>query len=314
MPSSETGHSASRQAVIGSPHEIHVTAPAKVNLILRVLARRPDGYHDLWSLMQTVALEDHLTLRLKPDSVGIRIETDQPSLPTDRRNLIYRAAERVLAEAHVASGLDIAVRKRIPVSAGLGGGSSDAAATIAGLNRLLALGWPAEKMARVSEELGSDVPFFFFAPSAVVQGRGERVARLALAGERWVVLVHPGFPIETRWAYERLAASRAAVAPLSETLQNLSGPTPVSWDEVIPLMENDFEPALAPSHPELGEIKRALLQHGAEAALLSGSGATVFGVFKDENSAVRAETAVGRVRGRRAYAVRASGGSEVSEA
>jgi len=285
--------------------EIRVRAPAKVNLILKVLTRRPDGFHDIWSVMHTVALHDDLTMRLIPDSTGVRLESDQPSLPTDRRNLIYRAAERVLAEAKMPIGLHISLRKRIPVSAGLGGGSGNAAAAILGLNRLLALGWSAERMARLGEELGSDVPFFFFAPSAVVQGRGERLTPLKLTGERWVVLVHPGFPIETRWAYERLTGSRSAVTPLSGALHTLSSAASVSWDEVVPLMENDFEAALFPSYPVLGEIKSLLLRQGAEAALLSGSGATVFGVFKDRDAAVCAEAVVGRAEGHRAYAVRA---------
>jgi 4-diphosphocytidyl-2-C-methyl-D-erythritol kinase len=139
----------------------------------------------------------------------------------------------------------------------------------------------------------------------VVQGRGERLTPLKLTGERWVVLVHPGFPIETRWAYERLAGSRSAVAPLSGALLTLSSAASVSWDEVVPLMENDFEAALFPSYPALGEIKSLLLRQGAEAALLSGSGATVFGVFKDRDAAVRAEAVVERAEGWRAYAVRA---------
>lgn len=284
---------------------LHLFAPAKVNLILRVLDRRPDGFHEIWSVMQTVGLADRLTLRLGPESAGITLASDEPSLPADRRNLVYRAAELVLAEAKLAVGLAIRLQKQIPIAAGLGGGSSDAAATILGLNRLLGLGWPLERMARLGAELGSDVPFFFFAPSAVAQGRGERLSSLSVTGRRWIVLVHPGFPISTRWAYEQVAESRKAVTPLADAHAKLSRAASVSWEELVPLMANDFEAAVFPSHPILAEIKTLLRRHGAEGALLSGSGATVFGVFKDQAAAERAAAAAGRTKGCRAYAVNA---------
>ncbi len=291
--------------------ELRVLAPAKVNLILRVLDRRPDGYHNLWSLMHTVGLADELHVRVRLDGDEVRLTCEDPVVPTDRRNLICRAAALVLEQAAAQGvpkvGLDIALTKRVPVAAGLGGGSSDAAATIAALNRLLSLGWTTADMARVGERLGSDVPFFFHAPTAKVWGRGEQVAALLLTGARWVVLVNPGFPIETRWAYERLAAARTRPKPLPEALRRLKPGASLSWEELIPLMENDFEEALAPAYPVLGEIKRELLAAGAEAALLSGSGATVFGLFPDEASARRARAAVAAAPGRRAYAVAAGG-------
>jgi 4-diphosphocytidyl-2-C-methyl-D-erythritol kinase len=293
--------------------EIRVAAPAKVNLILRVLDRRPDGYHNLWSLMQTVALEDQVSVRLRPDATELRLSCDDPALPTDGRNLATRAAALVLESAYRQSrrrvGVEIHLAKRIPAGGGLGGGSSDAAATIMGLNRLLGLDWSAGEMARVGQSLGSDVPFFFFAPSAVIRGRGEEVAPVTLTGERWVVLVNPGFPIETRWAYERLAGARRGVRQLAEGLKRLDGKAVFSWDEVIPLMENDFEEVLAPVHQVIGTIKTELVSLGAEAALLSGSGATVFGIFRDENAARRAREAVGLIEGRRAFAVRAGTGA-----
>lgn len=288
--------------------EVRVFAPAKVNLILRVLDRRPDGYHNLWSLMQTVELEDELQLRLRSDSDGLKLSCDEATLPTDGRNLVARAVALVLERAGLSVGLDVHIAKRIPMGGGLGGGSSDAAAAIIGLNRLLGLGWSASEMAAVGQKIGSDVPFFLFAPCAVVRGRGEEVSPLGLTGKRWVVLVNPGFPIETRWAYERLAGLRKAVRPLSEALDRISGKSSLSWDDVVPLMENDFEEALAPTHGVLGSIKAELMAQGAEAALLSGSGATVFGIFRDEGAAVRAQSAVGRVEGRRASVCRAGSG------
>lgn len=294
---------------------VRVCAPAKVNLILRVLDRRPDGYHNLWSLMHTVGVEDDLQFRLTAEPVAtftVRLACDDPTLPTDGRNLVRRAAELVLARA-AAQGcppraVDIQLTKRIPMGGGLGGGSSDAAATILGLNHLLGLGWSASEMAKLGESVGSDVPFFFFAPCARVRGRGEDVAPLTLAGARWVVLVNPGFPIETRWAYQCLAESRREVRPLAPTLVKLMGRETLSWNEAVPLMENDFEGALAPTHPALAAIKTELLLAGAEGALLSGSGATVFGIFRDEATAVRAKDLVGRSEGRRAFAAPAGTG------
>lgn len=289
-----------------SDRTVRVNAPAKINLVLRVLDRRPDGYHNLWSVMQTVGLEDELYVGLSARA-GVRLQCDEPGMPTDGRNLIVRAAAAVLARAGLSDsrppGVDIHLIKRIPVSAGLGGGSSDAAATIVAMNTLLGLGWSHDMMAAVGAPLGSDVPFFLFAPSALVRGRGGDVTAVTVTGARWVVLVNPGFPIETRWAYEQLCAGRTAVRPLSEALRRIERDGTVSWDQAVALMENDFDTALVPTHGVLGQIKRQLLEAGAEAALLSGSGATVFGVFRDEASAVRARQALGRTEGWRVFAV-----------
>jgi len=291
---------------MASDRTIRIHAPAKVNLVLRVLDRRPDGYHNLWSLMQTVDVTDTLDVRAMPGRPGIHLTCDDASLPTDRRNLIYRAAEAVLKRAGSAigrdAGLAITIAKRIPVSAGLGGGSSNAAATIVALNELLALRWSPTDMMKVGAPLGSDVPFFFCAPSAVVTGRGEAVEAVTLTGCRWIVLVNPGFPIETKWAYEQLSSRRASVAPLADSLRRIVGGATASWDQIVPLMENDFEAAVGPAHPELAKVAQALREAGAEAAMLSGSGATVFGVFRDEAAALRAQRMLSGTQGWRVLA------------
>ncbi|HEU4500136.1 MAG TPA: 4-(cytidine 5'-diphospho)-2-C-methyl-D-erythritol kinase, partial [Nitrospira sp.] len=170
------------------PSSITVHAPAKINLILRILDRRSDGYHNLWSVMQTVALEDELEIRAASPG-GVRLTCDTVRLPVDSSNLVHRAASAVLDQASLSVGLDVELRKRIPMGAGLGGGSSDAAATILGLNQLLKLGWSREQMQSVAEQLGSDVPFFLFAPAAVVSGRGAAVKPVWMDESRWVVLV-----------------------------------------------------------------------------------------------------------------------------
>jgi len=267
---------------------VTVFAPAKINLVLRVLDRRADGFHNLWSLMQTVRLEDEIAIRLDQDHAGIRLRCDDPSLSTDQTNLVYRAAEAMLRRSGRTIGADIALTKRIPMGAGLGGGSSDAAATIVGLNRLLGLGWSAEDMAAVGQTLGSDVPFFFFAPAAVVRGRGEQVSSVTISGNRWAVLVNPGFSVETKWAYQELSSGRTQVRELSSVHRALGQEQRLSWEPVLEAAENDFEQPVFGAHPGLCVIKQNLLDSGAEAALLSGSGATVFGLFRDEAQARRA--------------------------
>ena len=198
-----------------SPSEITVFAPAKINMILRILDRRPDGFHNLWSIMQTVALQDEVQIRLRAGRQDIQLRCDATQLAADQSNLVYRAAAEVLARAQQSIGLDIELRKRIPMGAGLGGGSSDAAATIMGLNHLLRLEWSPTQMADAGRLIGSDVPFFLFAPSAFVAGRGETVRPVVVEGMRWVVLVNPGFAVNTKWAYQELAATRTAVTPLA---------------------------------------------------------------------------------------------------
>jgi 4-diphosphocytidyl-2-C-methyl-D-erythritol kinase len=276
-------------ASISAPLSLCVVAPAKINLVLRILDRRPDGYHNLWSLMQTVQVEDQITIALTGTHSGVTLRCDDPSLKADRSNLVHRAAVAVLEQSERMEGVDITLAKRIPMGAGLGGGSSDAAATIIGLNRLLNLGWSADKMAHIGHTLGSDVPFFFFAPSATVAGRGERVVLVRIKGTRWVVLVNPGFPVETKWAYQQLSATRAGVVSLAQSHAMLEHAAELEWEQVLRATENDFEAPVFKAYPMLDEIKHRLLDHGAEAALLSGSGATVFGVFRDEAKAHQAQ-------------------------
>jgi 4-diphosphocytidyl-2-C-methyl-D-erythritol kinase len=278
----------SREAAINprpGPSAITVFAPAKINVILRILDRRLDGFHNLWSIMQTVALEDEVRIKICADRQGIHLKCDAVQLAADTTNLVYRAAAMVLARAQQSIGLDIELRKRIPMGAGLGGGSSDAAATIIGLNHLLQLEWSPTEMADVGQSLGSDVPFFFFAPSACIAGRGESVRPVVIEGTRWVVLVNPGFGVDTKWAYQELAATRTAVTPLSLVQRELDRQSRMNWAQLIAAAENDFEAPVFAAQGKLREIKRSLQAHGADIALLSGSGATVFGVFADEAGA-----------------------------
>jgi 4-diphosphocytidyl-2-C-methyl-D-erythritol kinase len=295
-----------REAVTKAPSalsELTVLAPAKINLILRILDRRSDGYHNLWSIMQTVALEDEVRLSLRPGRDGIQLRCDASELATDRTNLVYRAASAVLERAQRPIGVDIDLRKRIPMGAGLGGGSSDAAATIIGLNRLLQLDWTEAEIAEVGHPLGSDVAFFLYAPTAIVSGRGETVRPTTIQGTRWVVLVNPGFGVETKWAYKELASTRGRVRPLTQLHHGIDHQQHLTWSQLSEAAENDFELPVFAAYGMLREIKQALLGQGADIALLSGSGATLYGLFADEDGAHRAESHFSREKGLKVFAV-----------
>lgn len=282
-----------RSAASFQENSLIVHAPAKINLILRVLARRSDGYHNLWSIMHTVDLEDEVRIRVTSSEPGVRLRCDTEGLSTDHTNLVARAASAVLDQAQLPVGVDVELRKRIPMGAGLGGGSSDAAATILGLNHVLKLGWSPAKMAEVGQALGSDVAFFVFSPSAIVSGRGETVRPVTVEGKRWIVLVKPPFGVETKWAYQQLAGTRTEVRPLSANHQALDRRDRLTWAELSAAAENDFEHPVFVAHPVLLQIRSTLIELGARCALLSGSGATVFGLFDEESTARRAE---GRMR------------------
>lgn len=277
-----------RRMVASGVKTLHCRAPAKINLILRVLDCLPNGYHALWSLMLAVDLMDEMIIRVDPSGSGISIRCNDPQLPTGETNLVYRAAHVVIENADQQVGVQIDLVKRIPMGAGLGGGSSDAASVMLGLKNLLELGWSEESMVRLAAGLGSDVPFFVRSTCAVVQGWGQEIHPLTLKGHRWIVLATPPFSIQTRWAYAQLDRTRSTIAPLPPQLTELANQPDITWDQLHGLMENDFEPALWLSYPELRRIKGVLLDHGAEVALLSGSGSTVFGVFAERESAENA--------------------------
>lgn len=263
--------------------------PAKINLILRVGGCLPNGYHPLWSLMQTIGLTDELTLSLAGSFSGVRFEHEGLNLGDPRENLVYQAATLVLEKTQSVVGVNISLRKQIPVAAGLGGGSSDAAATILGLNQLLGSRLSLTEMICLGAEIGSDVPFFFAAPTAVIQGMGEQVAPVILSGHRWILLINPGFPIKTKLAYQRLDEVRGTGFHSILDGNGLNGLGSFSWEEIVPLIKNDFEDVLLEDYPDLAYIKGVLLAAGAEASLVSGSGASVFGVFSDESEAQQAK-------------------------
>ncbi len=266
-------------------------APAKINLYLRITGRRPDGYHTLDTLMQKVDLQDEVVLRTAAG--GVSLHCPGADLPEDGGNLVFRAAELFLATFgprcdRPSPGVAITLSKHIPVAAGLGGGSSDAAATLAGLNTLFACHCTANELAELGLRLGADVPFFLNdAPAAVAAGIGE-VLRPAppLAGHD-VLLVNPGFPVSTRWAYQTFALTKkeeeSNLARFKNGPEGSGGPrTELPCD-----LHNDLEAVTMGRYPEIEQLKHALLARGATAALMSGSGPTVFGLFADHSVAER---------------------------
>ena len=270
------------------------SSPCKVNLLLNILGRRSDGFHALETLFHPVPLCDELTFELAGES-GIHFTCDHPELPTDRSNLVVRAAEQFLVEAQQAGqGIRIHLTKRIPLAAGLGGGSSNAAQTLVGLNELLGQPLTLASLDRIAATLGSDVNFFLQDQPARATGRGERVEPLApfdaLRG-RGMILYHPGFGISTAWAYRELAQHPEAlngrpgrVDALERALR--SG----DLAEAGQCFYNSLEAPALHKYPILDLYQRFLRENGAWAALMSGSGSTTFALFPDEATARAAVT------------------------
>ena len=261
-----------------------VRSYAKVNLSLDVLGKRPDGYHAIESVMQTISLHDTLTLTLgKP---GIRVTCDMPGIPTGEGNLAYQAAAVFFERMEIEPALDIEIEKRIPPEAGLGGGSSNAAAVL----RVLGSAFSVQRsgLPELAAQIGSDVPFFLVGGMALVQGRGEIVEPLPDMPTRWLVIVKPPFGVSTTWAYQRLdelAATREQPTA-SERIRNC---IEKGCRELPGLLSNDLELPTIERHPEIGNIKKALIEAGASASLMCGSGSAVFGLFEDMEAATRAQ-------------------------
>ncbi len=265
------------------------TSPCKVNLLLNILGRRPDGFHDLETLFHPVPLCDELTLDTAAEP-GIRFTCDHPELPTDRSNLVVRAAEQFLAEVpQSGQGVRIHLSKRIPLAAGLGGGSSNAARTLVGLNDLFGRPLTSGALDRIAATLGSDVNFFLQDHPARATGRGERVEPVApfevLRG-RGMILYHPGFGISTAWAYRELAQYPQALNGTPGRVSDLeSALRSGDLAEAGRRFYNSLEAPALHKYPVLDLYQRFFREHGAWAALMSGSGSTTFALFPDEPTA-----------------------------
>ncbi|MDT8440740.1 MAG: 4-(cytidine 5'-diphospho)-2-C-methyl-D-erythritol kinase [Desulfuromonadales bacterium] len=262
-------------------------APAKVNICLHVLGRRADGYHELAMLMQRISLADRLQIRLEARG-EIRTVCPGLELAVDEENIASKAARLLLENAGLSRGVAIEIDKQIPVAAGLGGGSSNAATVLRTLHDMLELNMGEEELMRLGLQLGADVPFFLFGRTAWATGIGERLEPWPGMPPHWLVLVNPGIPVSTAAVYQNL---------------RLTGPRPVvklprfpeGVEALLCLLHNDLETVTLERYPVVAEVKSQLLSSGALAALMSGSGPTVFGLFAEQHTAaVAADWLAGR--------------------
>ena len=269
---------------------LRLVSPAKVNLRLEILKKREDGYHELRSILQTINLHDLLHFSLKKER-GISITTDHPNLPVGKSNLVYQAVQSILKKSDYQGGVLIEIEKRIPLGAGLGGGSSNAATALKAMNQLLKIDLPKKELMRMGLEIGADVPFFFFEGAAIVSGIGERLKKIELPG-LWYVLIYPNFEVSTRWAYQNfILTKRQFHFNLHKLLR-----TP---NEISRLLWNDLEEVVSREYPQIGVMKKMLYSAGALGTLMTGSGPTVFGVFSEEGGALEAYKKVRKmVRGK----------------
>ena len=269
---------------------ITLNPPAKINWSLYVLGKRDDGCHEIISLMQRISLYDTLTIE-KSSVIELEAEMNIPAA----QNLVFKAAMTLRKAAGTSQGARIYLKKEIPSGAGLGGGSSDAAFALKGLNRLWGLNWETNRLKQIGSSLGSDVAFFFDSPAALIRGRGEKLIPAHMTAGRTLLIVKPEAPIPTSWAYKQLADARSAessipdLTNIDEKLNNIKLIIRVlnegQLSLIRPLLHNDFERIAIEAHPVIGDLREKLYAAGASAALLSGSGSAMFGLFEDRKSA-----------------------------
>jgi 4-diphosphocytidyl-2-C-methyl-D-erythritol kinase len=281
-------------------------APAKVNLCLKVLGRRSDGYHLIESLMTPISLFDELSVKVFPPQRGsnglqIEVRSEGITVPNGPENIAYRAVEVLLARLGMLHAIEVHIRKRIPVGSGLGGGSSDAAAVLLLLNHLFGSPLQTNDLATLAARIGTDVPFFVYGRPARVGGIGERIVPVPLPKTLWLVVCTDGYALSTRLVYGRLAPSLTRAQAASNITNFIGGRQLIS-----DLLVNDLEAAAAALHPEVLRLKERVLSEGAQGVLMTGSGSAVFGVWPNPEAAHRAAAAL-RQRGLWAEAVQTLG-------
>jgi 4-diphosphocytidyl-2-C-methyl-D-erythritol kinase len=264
-----------------------ILSPAKVNLFLQVVGKRPDGYHDLVTLMCCVGLYDtvSLTFGLKKTDVSC----GHPDVPEDETNLAFAAADLFLKTLKKNEGVGISIDKKIPVAAGLGGGSSNAAAVLLGLNQFYNYPFSRDQLMTMGLSIGADVPFFIFKKPALARGIGEKLIAYQLPENLMFLLISPGFSLATASVYKNL---NLGLTKCKKKLRYT--PLKMQGFDVRSHLCNDLETVVASKHPDISAAKEALLTHGAMGALMSGSGPTVFGLFSDVDKARRARHALAK--------------------
>jgi 4-diphosphocytidyl-2-C-methyl-D-erythritol kinase len=265
-----------------------IFSPAKINLFLQVLGKRPDGYHDLMSLMCCIGLYD--TVSLTFGVKNITVSCHHPGVPEDDKNLAFGAAHLFLKTLNKNEGVKIVIQKQIPVAAGLGGGSSNAAAVLLGLNRYYGYPFSTEELMSMGLSIGADVPFFIFQKPAIATGIGEKLEAYQNLKNLKILLVFPDFSVSTADVYKKLNLGLTKCEKkLKSFLLNKQ-----RFDPRYHLC-NDLEAVTASTYPVIKTVKEALLSHGALGALMTGSGPTIFGLFSDSNAALKASQALFRI-------------------
>ncbi len=269
--------------------DISIKALAKINLGLDVVRRREDGYHEVKMVMQTIHLFDRLEIR-KTVSSGIHIETNLSFLPTNENNLIYKAAKLLMDEFSISEGIYVNLQKHIPVAAGMAGGSTDAAGVLYGMNKMFDLGLTKEDLMRRGVKIGADVPYCIMRGTALAEGIGEKLTALPPMVKCPVLIAKPQISVSTKYVYENLKLGPDTLHPDIDTLVEDIGSKDLM--KIAADMGNLLETVTIPAYPVIAEIKQQMLEHGAQGAMMSGSGPTVFGLFKEEDTAEAAFAAM----------------------
>lgn len=263
-------------------HRIEVKARAKINLALDVVGKRADGYHTVKMIMQTVNLYDYITIR-KMKAPGIKLKTDLKWLPEDEKNLAYQAAKVMIENYGIDQGILIELRKRIPVAAGLAGGSSDAAAVFVGINALFDLKLSKKELMDLGIKLGADIPYCILRGTALAEGIGEVLTKLPPMPPCYVVIAKPPISVSTAQVYKSLNLNEIAIHPNTDEV--IEGIKNQDLNQIAKNLGNVLERVTTKEHPIINQIKEAMIEYGALGALMSGSGPSVFGLFENRRDA-----------------------------
>lgn len=272
--------------------KIQLKALAKINLGLDVLRRREDGYHEVKMIMQTIGLHDDLEIR-KTKTPGIQVKTNLYYLPTNENNLVYKAAKLLMDEFQIQDGVSIQLKKRIPVAAGMAGGSSDGAAVLWGINQMYGLGLSMQELMERGVRLGADVPYCIQRGTALAEGIGEKLSVLPPMPKCTILIAKPGISVSTKFVYENLHANDLKPEQHPDVDSMIEAMRQKDLGLLCSRMGNVLETVTIPAYPVINEIKRTMMDNGAIGSMMSGSGPTVFGIF---DSPVAAKQAVKAVR------------------
>ena len=271
--------------------KIQLKALAKINLGLDVLRRREDGYHEVKMIMQTIGHHDDLEIR-KTKTPGIQVKTNLYYLPTNENNLVYKAAKLLMDEFQIQDGVSIQLKKRIPVAAGMAGGSSDGAAVLWGINQMYGLGLSMQALMERGVRLGADVPYCIQRGTALAEGIGEKLSVLPPMPKCTILIAKPGISVSTKFVYENLHANDLKPEQHPDVDSMIEAMRQKDLGLLCSRMGNVLETVTIPAYPVINEIKRTMMDNGAIGSMMSGSGPTVFGIFDSPVAAKQAMKAV----------------------